>query len=147
MITEVGNGKQTESILAHDPPKGPRPEPCPQNIPHQFQPGHFFALLCFHLGPLTDTRKPNRSLLHRQAALFPQLLQLLRCNPINSFSDGSHSNPFTFFVLLTVVRIFASFLWHHMASYSINLPILVPWFKLLPIRASSLQPLMAIADN
>ena len=41
----------------HNPPKGPRPEPCPQNIPHQFQPGHFFALLCFHLEPLTDTRK------------------------------------------------------------------------------------------
>ena len=30
MITEVGNGTQTESSLAHNPPKGPRPVTCPQ---------------------------------------------------------------------------------------------------------------------
>ena len=49
-----------------------------------------FLPFCAFIWSLWQTpEKPNRSLLHRQAALFPQLLQLLRCNPINSSSDGS----------------------------------------------------------
>ena len=76
-----------------------------------------FSPFCAFIWGLWQTpEKPNRSLLLRQAALFPQLLQLLRCNPINSSSDGSHSNPFSFCVLLTLVMIFASFygtIWLH----------------------------------